>query len=157
MQLPALFVTLSGGESILDVDATILIQFAIFAVAFLLFRPLIFRPLMAVFDARDAAIDGARQEAKDMEAGAKQKAEAFETEMRRVRAAAQVERDRLRADAAKSEKEIVDRVRAQTTDLAQVADAKLRSERAKLSAELNAQAPTLARQIASKLLGREVA
>ena len=76
---------LLSGSPILDVDATLLVYVAVFFVLFFVLRALVFRPMMALFDAREAAIDGAKREARDLEKRAEQKLLAFEDEMAKVR------------------------------------------------------------------------
>ena len=51
-----LFTALLSEGSIIDLDGTIWVQLGLFAVAFLLFRPLIFRPMVALFEAREKAL-----------------------------------------------------------------------------------------------------
>ena len=79
--LPA--VLLSGG-AVIDLDGSLLIQLAIFFAAFFLLRHLVFRPMTALFDAREAAIDGAKREARSIETDAEDKLKAFESEMKKV-------------------------------------------------------------------------
>ena len=58
-----LFTALLSEGSIIDLDGTIWIQLGLFAVAFFVFRPLIFRPMVALFEAREKAIEGSKLEA----------------------------------------------------------------------------------------------
>ncbi|MBW2548809.1 MAG: hypothetical protein JRE82_16610, partial [Deltaproteobacteria bacterium] len=48
-----LFTALLAEGSIIDLDGTIWIQLGLFTVAFLVFRPLIFRPMIELFEARE--------------------------------------------------------------------------------------------------------
>src|SRR5215510_11102858 len=83
LSLLGLGVLLAGG-SVIDLDASLFIQMAIFFTAFFILKGLVFRPVMTLFDARDKAIEGARAEAKQMETEALEKREHFESELRRV-------------------------------------------------------------------------
>ncbi|MDH4281458.1 MAG: ATP synthase F0 subunit B [Myxococcales bacterium] len=151
-----LFTALLSEGSIIDLDGTILIQLALFGIAFFLFRPLIFRPMVALFEARENAIEGAKLEALRLQDEASAEGEEFEVEMRRLRLQAGEERDRLRAEGKRLERTVLDRVREETNKQLAEADAKLATEGAGLRAEIDRSIPTLAKQIASKMLNREV-
>lgn len=151
-----LFTALLSEGSIIDLDGTIWIQLVFFGIAFLVLRPLIFRPMVALFEARENAIKGSKLEALRLQDQAAAQGEEFEDEMRRLRLQAGEERDRLRAEGKRLERTVLDRVRQETDRLLAEADVKLEREQAKLRAELSEKVPALARQIASKMLNREV-
>jgi len=151
-----LFTALLSEGSIIDLDGTIWIQLGLFAVAFFVFRPLIFRPMVALFEAREKAIEGSKLEALRLQDEASAESEEFDVEMRRLRLQAGEERDRLRAEGKRLERTVLDRVRADTDRQLSEADAKLKIEAAKLRAEIDQSVPALAKQIASKMLNREV-
>lgn len=142
--------------SIIDLDGTIWIQLGIFAIAFLLLRPLIFRPMIALFEARENAIEGAKVEALRLQDEAAAESGEFDEEMRRLRLQAGEERDRLRAEGKRLERTVLDRVRAETNTQLTEAEQKLKAEAARLRAEVERGVPALAKQIASKMLDREV-
>ena len=151
-----LFTALLSEGSIIDLDGTIWIQLGLFAIAFLVFRPLIFRPMVALFEARENAIEGAKLEALRLQDEASAESEEFEDEMRRLRLQAGEERDRLRAEGKRLERTVLDRVREETDKQLAEADAKLKTEGARLRGEIDQSIPLLAKQIASKMLNREV-
>ncbi|HET6417138.1 MAG TPA: ATP synthase F0 subunit B [Polyangiales bacterium] len=151
-----LFTALLSEGSIIDLDGTIWIQLALFAVAFFVFRPLIFRPMVALFEARENAIEGSKLEALRLQDEASAESEEFEVEMRRIRLQAGEERDRLRNEGKRLERTVLDRVREETGKQLAEADAKLAKEASRLRAEIDQSVPVLARQIASKMLNREV-
>ena len=151
-----LFTALLSEGSIIDLDGTIWIQLGLFAVAFLVFRPLIFRPMVALFEAREAAIEGSKLEALRLQDEAAAESEEFEVEMRRLRLQAGEERDRLRAEGKRLERTVLDRVREETDKQLAEADAKLSTEATRLRADIEGSVPALAKQIASKMLNREV-
>lgn len=151
-----LFTALLSEGSIIDLDGTIWVQLGLFAVAFLLFRPLIFRPMVALFEAREKAIEGSKLEALRLQDEAAAGTEEFDAEMRRLRLQAGEERDRLRAEGQRLERTMIDGVREETDKQLAEADAKLATEAARLRADLDKSVPVLAKQIASKMLNREV-
>jgi F-type H+-transporting ATPase subunit b len=113
--------------------------------------------MIAVFEAREEAIDGARAEAKRLETEAKGAGSAFDDEMRKVRLAAGEEREKLRHEGHLLEQKLLEQVRAETDGEQREAAKRIESERQKIRGELSAEVPALARDIASKLLRREVA
>ncbi|MDB4973569.1 MAG: synthase sector subunit b [Myxococcaceae bacterium] len=156
MQLSAFLGALLSGGSIIDLDGTVFVQAAMFFVAFVILYALVFKPMVALLDARDHAIDGAKDEAKHLEAEVSAKQATFEAELNRVRGSANDERERLRAEGQELERHLIDRVRTETTELVNEAKARLDGEARTARAELVAQRPELAREIASRVLGREV-
>ena len=151
-----LFTALLSEGSIIDLDGTIWIQLGLFAVAFFVFRPLIFRPMVALFEARENAIEGSKLEALRLQDEASAESEEFDVEMRRLRLQAGEERDRLRAEGKRLERTVLDRVRQEADKQLSEADAKLKTEATKLRTEIDQTIPALAKQIASKMLNREV-
>jgi len=151
-----LLTALLSEGSIIDLDGTIWVQLGLFGIAFLLYRPLIFRPMVALFEARENAIEGAKLEALRLQDEAAAETEEFQDEMRRLRLQAGEERDRLRAEGRRLERTVLDRVREETEKQLAEADERLAKEAAKLRSELDVSVPMIARQIATKLLDREV-
>lgn len=156
MQLSAFLGALLSGGSIVDLDGTVFVQLAMFFVAFAVLYVLVFKPMVALLDAREQAIDGAREEAKQLENEVQGKQASFEAELRRVRDSSSDERDRLRAEGQELERRLLERVRTETTSLVAEAKVRLEKEARVARSELDAQRTELAREIASRVLGREV-
>lgn len=145
---------LSG--SLIDLDGTFFIQLGLFFFAFFMLRALVFKPMVALIEARDGATDGAIEEAKAMRKEAADAEATFQEELRKVRLKAGEERDKLRADGRKLEEELLTKVRSETEAQMAEASKKLDQEAAKVRAAMEAETAVLAREIAGKLLGRSV-
>lgn len=156
MQLSAFLGALLSGGAIVDLDGTVFVQLAMFFIAFAVLYALVFKPMIALLDARDHAIEGARDEAKQLESDVQTKQASFEAELRRVRGTANEERERLRSEGQELERKLLDRVRVETQNLVNEARTRLEGEAGTARAELAAQRNELARDIASRVLGREV-
>ena len=156
MQLSAFLGALLSGGSIVDLDGTVFVQLALFFIAFALLYPLVFKPMVALLDARDEAIEGAREQTKQLESDVASKQASFDAELRKVRTASGEERERLRAEGQELERKLLDRVRNETQALVSEAKTRLEGEAKTARAELAAQRTELARDIASRVLGREV-
>jgi F-type H+-transporting ATPase subunit b len=151
----ALGVLLAGG-SVIDLDGSLFVQIAIFFIAFLILKGLVFRPTMALFDARSEAIDGAKAEAKRMTDEAASKREHFENELRNVSSAANEERERARDEAQRLARQLTEQARSQASAAQKSATDRLDIEAKQVRERALAEVPALARQLTSKLLGRNV-
>ena len=156
MQLSAFLGALLSGGSIIDLDGTVFVQLAMFFIAFVLLYALVFKPMVAVLESREQAIDGAKDEAKHLEQEVKQKQATFEAELRKVRTASGEERERLRTEGLELERKLLERVRGETTMVVNDARARLDLEARRARTELSSGRAELARQIASKVIEREV-
>jgi F-type H+-transporting ATPase subunit b len=142
---------------LIDLDNTVFVQLAIFVILAFLLNSLLFQPYLKVRAAREEGVGGAEDAAKDMDAKARAKAEEVELAVARARAKGNEERATLRAEALGREREIT--ANAVTTAQAAIESAKkkLDTDAAAARAELEPRAKDIGRQIAAKLLGREVA
>ncbi len=111
--------------------------------------------MLALFDARDVAIDGAKQRARALEADAEEKLRTFETEMKKVKLEATDERDRIRQDGAALERELIAKARSDAEATMRDATRQMDAEAAKVRGDMKAAMPEIAGQIADKLLGRK--
>jgi F-type H+-transporting ATPase subunit b len=147
----------SGGGVSLDFDLTFLVQMVAFAVLVMILKPLLFDPLLKLFEERERRTEGAKLLARKMDEKAGQLLQRYETELEAVRRAATEERERLRAEGAKLEAQILAEGRAEVAKLVEQGRAKLETDRKVLRADLATRAGDIARDIASRVLGREVA
>ena len=150
-----LLVVLTG--SLVDLDGSFFLQIGLFFALFFLLRAWVFGPMMRLFDAREAAIDGAKRDAKSIEADADRKLHEFEAEMKKVKIAASAEREALQKDAAALERDLLAKAREESGAVLAEASTKIAADAAKIREEMKASIPVLAGQIAEKLLGRKAA
>jgi len=156
MQQPALQMLASGG-ALIDIDSTLFIQLGLFALfAFVATRAL-FRPYLRMREEREAGIEGARAEATRLGAEADARLQDYQDKLAAARARAQNEQRRIRAEAAGHERELTEKARKEGVHSIDEARAQLTTERQAAQKELLPRAEVIARQVATKLLGREVA
>jgi F-type H+-transporting ATPase subunit b len=148
-------VLLASGSPI-DVDASIVIQMVILAIAFFILRSLVFKPVMGLFDAREAAMDGSRKAAAEMDKDADAIRDRFETELKKVRQQGNEERDKARAKTQKLARELTEAARKQNAATLVAAKTRLDAEAADARGKAKAEVPGLAKQIAERLLGRSM-
>jgi F-type H+-transporting ATPase subunit b len=149
--------SLASGHPLIDIDLTVFVQFGLFLILFLVANKLLFQPYLALRERRKAGIDGARGEAERMTAQADAKLADYEKQLASARNRANEEGRKVRAEATTHEKDVTDKARAETQKSIDEATAKMKQETEAARLQLLPQANTLAKQIASKLLGREVA
>jgi F-type H+-transporting ATPase subunit b len=145
-----------GADVKVDFDLSFIAQIALFGLFIVILRPVLFEPMMKLFEEREKRTDGTRGEARKMDEKAASLVAKFEGEVEKVRHAANVERDRLRAETAKLEARILAEAKDSSNAIIEKGRAQIATEVAALRAELAAARPQLAEQIASKILGREV-
>lgn len=148
-------VLLSGG-SMIDLDGTFFVQLALFFLTFAVLHGLVFRPMIALFEAREEAIDGAKAEAARLVTEASGADKSFEDRLKDVRAKAGAERDRLKAEGRELERNLLERVRGEIDAKTAETEAALATQATELRGEIKRTVPALATQIAGKLLEREV-
>ena len=150
-------VSLAGGHPLIDVDLTVLVQFVLFLVLFVIANRLLFQPYLQLRERRKAGIEGARAEAERMTAQADAKLADYEKQLAVARDRANEEGRKIRLEAAAHEREVTDAARASAQKAIDEAQATMRRETEAARAQLLPQADALARAISGKLLGREVA
>ena len=149
--------TLAAAHPLIDIDLTVFVQFGLFLILWFVANRLLFQPYLQLRERRKAGIEGARAEADRMTASADSKLADYEKQLAAARSRANDEGRKVRAEAAAHEKDTTDKARAAAQKSIDEATSKMRSEAEAARLQLLPQANALAKQIASKLLGREVA
>lgn len=157
MEQTTLVTVASGGQPLIDIDLTAVVQFGLFVIIYLVANKLLFQPYLQLRERRKAGIDGARAEAERMTAQADAKLADYNKQLAAARDRAGEEGRKVRAEAAAHEKEVTDKARAAAQKAIDEAQAKMRAETDAARKQLMPQADALAKTMASKLLGREVA
>jgi F0F1-type ATP synthase membrane subunit b/b' len=141
---------------IIDLDSTVFLQLGVFILTALLLSRYLFKPYLAVRNARVAGIEGARDEARRMAEEADAKIAEYDRAFNTARTKANLERGKLQSEAVVREREIVEGARATTTQALGDARARIAKDADAARAELQPRTREIARDIATKILGREV-
>ena len=145
-----------GGGVNVDLDASLLVQIALFVVLLLILKPLLFEPMLKLFEEREKRIEGTRREAsKEDERSAKALAK-YEGILAKAREAGGAERDAIRAESTKKEAEMMATVRDAVAKTIEEGRTALASDTKATRTKLASEATLLGRGIASRVLGREV-
>jgi F-type H+-transporting ATPase subunit b len=150
------FPTLFASAISVDFDLTFLAQFVLFTAFVTFLKPLLFDPLLKVFEERERRTEGAKQEARAMDAEAGELLTRYEAALENVRRKAGLEREKLRGETARLEARIMAEARSETARILEAGKARIAGEVSELRKELERSKPDLAAQIASRMVGREV-
>ena len=137
---------------LVDLDISLALQAGLFLIVLIVLPPLVFKPLVARIEERDARTEGARAEAKKVRHEADVKVQDYETRTAQAKRDALDERAKVRADAQKQAAALVASARAES---AVRVDAGLTAQRQQAEAarlQLKDDAATLGGQIARKLV-----
>jgi F-type H+-transporting ATPase subunit b len=147
----------SEGPVTVDFDLTVVVQLGLFLVLLVILKPALFDPMMRLFEEREKRIEGTRNEArKENERSAKAKSKAMAI-VAKGREAGSAERDALRAEGQKREAELMNLVRAESAATLERGRADIGNEAKAAREQLRTDARALGRDMASRVLGREVA
>jgi F-type H+-transporting ATPase subunit b len=141
----------------IDLNKTVLLQMVIFAVLIIVLKPLLFDPILKIFALREERTEGARETARKLQLKAGDLLTRYEKELERINQSAAIERDKARAETAKLEAEILHEAREVTQRVEQEGRERIEQEVRQLRSDLQQQSTVMARDIARRVLGREVA
>lgn len=147
----------SSGAVNIDFDLTFLGQMVIFAALLIVLKPMLFDPVLGLFEEREKRTDGAKTSAREMQEKAGELLRKYEHELEKVQRVAAEERDRIRAETARIEAETMSEARAVATKIVDEGRERIAEEIHEIRFELGRDSERLAREIASRVLGREVA
>jgi F-type H+-transporting ATPase subunit b len=146
----------SGGGVTVDFDWTLFIQIGFIILLFVVLKPMLFDPMLKLFEEREKRIDGARREARHIDEESALALGKYEAAMAKARAEGNAVRDRERATARAAEADIMASMRKDVHEYTERARSGLAQDVARAQSELHPQSRTMARALATRLLGREV-
>ena len=109
---PAAILAMSGGGVRIDFDSTVLLQMVLFSALVVVLKPLLFDPVLKVFEERERRTEGAKAEARTMQGQASDLQREYERAIERVTRAASQERERMRAETTRLEARILEEAAA---------------------------------------------
>jgi F-type H+-transporting ATPase subunit b len=139
-----------------DFDATFLVQLVLFIALTLVLKPLLFDPMLKLFEEREKLTDGAKAQARKMDEKSATALAEYETAMAAARTAANAEREKVRAEGIRREHEILTAVRVATAKVLDDGKRSAQADAVRARSALRAEAPKLARDLAERVLGRQV-
>jgi F-type H+-transporting ATPase subunit b len=146
-----------GPPPLIDVDGTLLVQFVLFLIMLLVLSRFLFTPYLKMRADRDKGIAGAKHEAHDMESRAHKMVADYDAQMTRARQRGGEERARLRSEGAARERQLLGAARDESNRALDASRGQIKTQAQTARTKLEAEAGVLARALAKKILGREVA
>ena len=140
----------------IDFDLTFLGQMVVFSVLIVLLKPLLYDPILRLFEEREKRTDGAKADARSMQEKAGELLRKYEHELEKVHRVAAEERDRVRGETARLEAEQMNEARALAAKIIDEGRERIEEEIHSIKFELGRDSERLARDIAGRVLGREV-
>ena len=101
---------LEGGVDV-DVDLTVVGQVVLIVVLLLVLKPVLFDPMLRLFEEREKRIDGAKKSARQIDKKSAEAEAEFEAAMFKAQAEGNAVRERLRNEGVKAENEVLAKVR----------------------------------------------
>jgi F-type H+-transporting ATPase subunit b len=148
---------LSAPQAIsVDFDATVAVQVVLLVVLTLALKPLLFDPILKLFEERENRIEGVKAAARQIDEKSGTALATYEAEMAKARAAANAERDAQRALGLKSEQEILAKAREETSRVIDEGKRAVQAAAANARVTLKADSATLIQEVAASAIGREV-
>lgn len=148
---------LSEGSAVtVDLDATLFVQIGIFIVLLLVLKPLLFEPMLKLFEEREKRTEGTKREASKEDERSAKALSKYEAILAQARQAGAAERDAIRAEGLRKEAELLAKIRTEAASTIEQGRAKLAAEAKAARERLGVDAVELGRSIASRVLGREV-
>jgi F-type H+-transporting ATPase subunit b len=140
----------------IDFDLTFVLQMLLFAALIVVLPPLLFDPVLRVFEEREKRTDGARQSAREMQEEAGALLSRYEGELARVHEVARQERERARAETARMESELLAQARQAANQIVEQGRLRIERERRQIQFSLGQESERLARTVAEAVLGRSL-
>ena len=148
--------SLSEGAVNVDLDASLLVQLALFVVLLLVLKPLLFDPMMKLFDEREERIEKTVQKARRIDADSAVARQTYENIMAKAAAAGNAEADQLRLAATKTDADALAIVRTTVAETLNVGRGVTGTEAEATRKGLEGEVRLIGCAIASKVLGRDV-
>ena len=139
-----------------DIDATFLVALVLFVGLTLILKPVLFDPMLKLFEEREKLIDGAKAQARRIDEKSANAEAIYEAEMNKARASGNAERETVRAQAVKREQEILAQARQNAAQAIEAGKHAAQGEADRARRTLEGGAGTLADDLASRVLGRKV-
>jgi len=142
--------------SMIDLDASALIQLAIVLLTFFILRSMVFQPLLQSMGARAARTEQARTDAQSIATKAKALGDKFEAEMLAARTRAAAAKAELRSLGVRHKEQVQGEARAaMSRKLNEVRD-HVHAQTEGARRDMQPQVDELSRAIAGKILGRSI-
>ena len=140
----------------MDLDVTLIAQFVLLAFLLVTLNGILFKPLLAVLDARQHKVIGLKGEIEKLTEASEANIDAYQTRLREARDIAAREREALLSQGRETERKLLADTRADVAATLQTARERTAKAESDARTQLKPEIHDLAKQMVSKVLGREV-
>lgn len=147
---------LLASGSVVDLDATFLVQWGIFLLFFLILRSLIWKPFLENIDRRDQEITGKKEQAAEEERRAKERELAYQEEYRAAQNRATARRMELLEQSQRAGQLEIEKARGEAAAAVSDARANLQKQAEEARVRMRGEAMDIARMVSERILGRKV-
>jgi len=141
---------------VIEINWTLFLQFANFIILMAVLNVLLFKPLRAALKQRQETIEGSRIKIQDLEEQVQAQVARYEAQLQEAKQNAAQERAALRHAAQQEESRMLAEARGLSADRLQSIKDKVAVEAETARQSLRGETEAIARQIAGKVLGREI-
>jgi F-type H+-transporting ATPase subunit b len=142
---------------VINVNFTLFVQLANFVILLFVLNELLYKPILAKIKEREETIRADRDTVDSLWKQVRDQEERHEEELAGARQSAAQEKASLLAEAKRVESEVLDKARTEASSIVDDVRASVEKEAVEVRAAIRTQMAPLARSIAQKLLGRQVA
>lgn len=140
----------------LGVDLTIFFQFVSFLVGYFFLYFLVFKPYMKAYEERERRTEGTEEVAERLLTDTKDLQTEYQVKAQQLNAQYKSLYDKSRTEALKAHDQMVSEARANALQLLEKTRDQLNGEVGKAQEQIDKMTPEVAKEIASKLLGKEL-
>ena len=140
----------------IEINQSLIIQIVTFVIFLWIVNYLVFKPIVSVLDERRQRIEGTVEKAQLMEAEIQKKLEEYEQRIEAAKVQAAHEKERIRRQGERVAKEIVEKARTELARDIPIIRRQIANETDRTRRDLERLAQEMARDIACRVLGREI-
>lgn len=141
----------------ISLDWTLILQFLNFFVLLFVLNKILYRPLLGIMNQRREKIEGSKSRARELELEVDEKMQRYQQQLTAAKSGAAQERAALRTAGHQQEAQITGEAQQNAVSRINTIRQQVGKEAAEAGQVLNNEAKALAGQIATKVLGRELA
>ena len=141
----------------ISVDWTLGLQFLNFIILLIILNKILYRPLKKIMAERHETLTGLHAGAKALEADIDEKMQRYQQQLSDAKAQANEERNKLKKAASEEEAKLLAEAHGKAISRLEAIKSQVATEAGEAGKTLKTEAKSLAEQISTKILGRELA
>jgi len=139
----------------IDLDRTVFVQVGLFVLLMLVLKPLLFDPMLGLFEEREQQTEGTKAEARAMDQASAESLAQYEQAIEHARAEGAQLQEQYRLEGIKQQSVLLTHARDAASRTLEEQRQALQREQSQVRATLEAQTHTMAQQIVQSVLGQK--